>query len=34
VTAAQASASGHALSGVGWLDLHFDRSRAIYEAMA
>jgi arsenite methyltransferase len=33
-TAAQASASGHALSGAGWLDAHFERSRAIYEAIA
>lgn len=29
-----ATASGHALSGVAWLDGHFERSRAIYEAMA
>jgi SAM-dependent methyltransferase len=29
-----ATASGHALSGAAWLDAHFERSRAIYEAMA
>src|SRR3954452_13817484 len=28
------SASGHELSGADWLDAHFERSRAIYEAMA
>ena len=29
----EASATGHALSGVAWLDAHFERSRVIYEAM-
>ena len=29
-----ATATGHALSGVAWLDAHFERSRSIYEAMA
>ena len=32
--AVHASASGHELSGAAWLDAHFGRSRAIYEAMA
>jgi arsenite methyltransferase len=32
--AMHATATGHALSDAAWLDLHFERSRAIYEAMA
>ncbi len=33
-TVSHTTASGHALSGVEWLDAHFEHSRAIYEAMA
>ena len=33
-TMAHATATGHALSDVAWLDAHFEQSRAIYEAMA
>ena len=29
-----ATATWHPLSGVSWLDGHFERSRAVYEAMA
>src|SRR5829696_7914717 len=32
--AMHATATGHALSDAAWLDLHFERSRAIYEAIA